>query len=556
MNFIVDRVLMSSQDGCEHLEVKVPHHRYIHKVLHEINHQIEQEGDRNWLVDTETGASYNISQIEGFSKSVASGLTKLGFGSGDVLQTGYSTCLDFYWPVFGAWLCGGTVSIADPNLTPDLIRHQLIDTKAKVVVCAMEFAEKYASVINEIQTEDGLAPILFVLDAETEADLPGTARSFQLLMTDGGEDAPTDATLPVFDPTERFIIFWSSGTTGTPKGIVHSHQNFHNFPHKSSNQIWVPGSHKTHFMTTMVGFHKVGFLIPLKKGIYEHCVVYLVKEKCFTAKNCLDMIAKYEAEALVCGLSHFIKISGLPKTKQQYPSMRLVYPIGGALSPGITEKALQILGKQTILVQALGSTEIGPVSFGTNMFEMGLLGKIYPGVKVYFADLETGEKVGPGQPGKIMVKNNWSKVEYLNRPEESAVFFDAEKFGFNGDIGHYDEAGNIYFDYRQSDLLKVDNYWFGPGEIESVLEGSDEIEEAMVWGEYDPGSGNDLVHVALVFTTTQGWPEQRVRDYAAERLPKTRHITGRIHVVKELPHTRQGKKLRRELKEKLCKNEN
>ena len=128
---------------------------------------------------------------------------------------------------------------------------------------------------------------------------------------------------------------------------------------------------------------------------------------------------------------------------------------------------------------------------------------------------------------------------------------DAEKFGFNGDIGHYDEAGNIYFDYRQSDLLKVDNYWFGPGEIESVLEGSDEIEEAMVWGEYDPGSGNDLVHVALVFTTTQGWPEQRVRDLVAERLPKTRHITGRIHVLKELPHSRQGKKLRRELKDQL-----
>ena len=309
-------------------------------------------------------------------------------------------------------------------------------------------------------------------------------------------------------------------------------------------------------MMTNVGFHIGGFLIPLIKGIYEHLVIYLVKEKCSTAQNILDMITKYAVEVLLCGISHYIKISSLPKTEQLYPSMRVVYPVGGALSPGISEKVLQILGKQVTLAQGLGSTEIPFVSFGINMFDTGLLGKIHRGVKVYFADLETGAKVGPGQHGKIMVQSNWTMLEYLNRPEESAVFFDAEKFGFNGDIGHYNEAGNIYFDYRQSDLLKVDNYWFGPGEIESVLEGSDEIEEAMVWGEYDPGSGNDLAHVALVFTTTQGWPEQRVRDYAAERLPKTRHITGRIHVVKELPHTRQGKKLRRELKEKLCKNEN
>mgnify|MGYP001199507085 CR=1 FL=1 len=128
--------------------------------------------------------------------------------------------------MFGAWLCGGTVSIADPNLTPDLIRHQLIDTKAKVVVCAMEFAEKYASVIDEIQEKDGGAPFLFVLDADNQAILPGTVRSFQHLMTDGGEDAPTSATLPAFDPTERFIIFWSSGTTGMPKGVLWRNADF------------------------------------------------------------------------------------------------------------------------------------------------------------------------------------------------------------------------------------------------------------------------------------------------------------------------------------------
>ena len=504
-----------------------------------------QEDDRKWFVDTETEASYNISQIEGFSRSVASGLTKLGFGPADVLQTGYSTCLDFYWPVFGAWLCGGAVSVADPNLSPNLIRHQLKDTKAKVVVCAMEFAEKYASVINEMQEQNGLAPFLFVLDADTKTVLPGTACSFQQLLTDKVEQAPTQETLPVFDPNEPFVIFWSSGTTGTPKGIVHTQKSFYNFPRGSGSKI-------ANIMMTNVGFHIGGFCTPMSSGIFNQKIVYFVKEKCFAAQNCLDMVAKYEVESLICGISHYIKISGLLKTDKQYPSLGMICPTGGAISPGTSEKVLHILGNQATLIEVYGSTEVGFAMYRVgHECKLGLLGMIVSGVKAYVADLETGEKVGPDQPGKIMVKTNWSMLEYLNRPEETAEFFDEDRFGFIGDVGHYDEEGNLFYDYRLRDLLKVDNYWFGPGEVESVLESSDDVEEAIVWGEYDPGSGNDQVHVALVFTVTKVWSEQSVRDFVAERLPITRRITGRIHVLKELPHSPQGKKLRRELKDQL-----
>ena len=90
-NLIANRVLMSKV--CAETKLKVPTQRYIHLLLEEVNQQL-QAGDRTWFVDTETGASCNISQIEGISKRVASGLTKLGYGPGDVLQTGYSNCLD------------------------------------------------------------------------------------------------------------------------------------------------------------------------------------------------------------------------------------------------------------------------------------------------------------------------------------------------------------------------------------------------------------------------------------------------------------------------------
>jgi len=306
-------------------------------------------------------------------------------------------------------------------------------------------------------------------------------------------------------------------------------------------------------LMTNVGFHIGGFLIPLRSGILGNKVVYFVKEKCFTAQHCLDMVAKYEAEYLICGVNHFIKISGLPRTNKQYPSLRMISPAGGAVSPGMSEKVLNILGKQASLVELYGSTEIGIVSYcQDHKLELGLLGKLLPGVKLYFKDLETGEKVSPGQPGNIMIKTNSGMIEYLNRPEKTAEFFDEDGFGNIGDVGHYDEEGNIYYDYRAKDLLKVDNYWFGPGEIENTLESIEEVEEAIVWGEYDHSTGNDQLHVALVYTSPHKvWPDQKVKTYVSEQLPPTRRITGRIYVVNELPHSHQGKKLRRELKDHL-----
>ena len=70
--------------------------------------------------------------------------------------------------------------------------------------------------------------------------------------------------------------------------------------------------------------------------------------------------------------------------------------------------------------------------------------------------------------------------------------------------------------YREKDLLKVSNYWFGPGELEDILEALEGIEESIVWGEYDLDTGNDRIHAAIK-APAGDWTADQIRQAVADR---------------------------------------
>ena len=116
-----------------------------------------------------------------------------------------------------------------------------------------------------------------------------------------------------------------------------------------------------------------------------------------------------------------------------------------------------LLGPQAMVVEFYGSTEVSGVSAVpvTREREFGLLGDIMPGRSLYIQDTETGEKLGPGKLGKIMVKTDSMMKEFFKKPEVTKEFRDADGYGFTGDIGYYTEKGDIYFSHRMSNALKV-----------------------------------------------------------------------------------------------------
>ena len=517
--------------------------RFIIRMMNMARQELMESGDRDWMVDCVAQASVRLSHIEGLSRRVASGLARLGFGPGQILHTAYNTCLDFYWPVFGAWLNGGIVSVADPLLSADLAKGQLEDTRATIVVCTADAAVKYVEA-NKKMKETLRVKHILVIDKEPWQELPKGCTSFKSLYNDDGSKCPQASGLPKYDSEEVAVIHWTSGTSGKPKGVMQTQRYLHRMMKPSK----LPP--RSISLSSNIMFHAGAFLLPLDGGIMNKFTCCLIREEDFSGSKALEVISDYKPSFYMAGTNHVLAVASLERESHDLSSLFCIMPAGGAVSAATARKLKSLFPNLAMVYQFYGSTEVSGIS---GSFDVTCLGALLPGVQVYIRDRETGEKLGTNKSGEIMAKTKTMMTGYLNRYDETKEFYDEEGYAHMGDLGYYDEEGKLYYQERIKELIKVSNYWFGPGEVENVLEEISCVAEAAVWGTYDNNSGDDLVNAAIVLTTgpkLEVITREDITNHIANNLQIQKHITGNIIFLDSIPHNPQGKKLRRELKAK------
>ena len=375
------------------------------------------------------------------------------------------------------WRLGGATSSGDPDLKAKYIKNQVEQLKCNFVVCVEDSQNEVKKALKGFENIK-----LFSLD-----NVDGTVDL--LKETELVEEVP-DA-VDVDDKEELVHVFWSSGTTGIPKGICHSHKAFWN----SVGNGFIPSSHT--FFTSCF-FHLVGCMSNISNLMFGFEGTFL-SGKGFNLQLILARTKQLQPTCLALGSHHYVQLSEVEVENfgyhpaQDFNCVKRLCPIGSAIPTTIIERMSKMF-PNSINAITYGQTEVGVMVVGTHLGTH--LGLVKAGVQLKIVNVNTSNVCKPFETGEILAKSPTIMTGYLNKPKED--FFEPDGFGRSGDLAFYDENTNIFYVDRIKELIKYKNHYrISPSEIEMIACQHTCVAECLAFAIDEP-SEQEYVSLAVV----------------------------------------------------------
>jgi acetyl-CoA synthetase len=364
----------------------------------------------------------------------------------------------------------------------------------------------------------------------------------------------------VMDAEDPLFLLYTSGTTGKPKAILHTHGGYqvgvsttlkYAFDLKPEDRWWCaadPG---------WITGHSYIVYGPLILGatsiMYEGAPTYPYPDRWWKIVERYGVTILYTAPTAIRGLMRF---GDAWVNKRDTSTLRLLGSVGEPINPEAWRWYHQVVGKEACpIIDTWWQTETGafmitPVP--AFPLKPGSGTKPFPGIHAEILDDE-GNPVPPGEEGSLVITTPWpSMLRGIYKDPERYVEQYWSKYPgkyLTGDSAKVDEDGYFWIIGRMDDVIKVSGYRLGTAEIESGLVSHDAVSEAAAIGIPDEVKGNVIHAFVILRAGVQSSPE-----LATELKNHVGHEVGPIakptHVefVEALPKTRSGKIMRRLLK--------
>lgn len=491
-----------------------------------VMHRAKDLPDKPALVDGPTGRTLTYAQLDGAIRSLAGGLAARGFGKGDVLGL-MSPNVPEYAVVFHAVaLAGGVITTINPTYTAREVHHQLLDAGATLLVTIPMFLATATEAAEGTAVKE-----IFVL-GEAEGATP--------LKTLFG--APLAEQVPV-DPDDVVALPYSSGTTGMAKGVMLTHKNL------VANVAQVLSSAKVTedeiFIAVLPFFHIYGMQVLMNTGLRAGGTIVTMPR--FDLEMFLSLHQKYGVTRSFVAPPIVVALAKHPMVDNyDLSALRQVFSGAAPLSAELAIEAGKRLGCE--VVQGYGMTEMSPVSHLTppHQFVPGSIGLTAPNTECRFVDPATGEDVPDGTDGEVWVRGPQVMKGYLNNAEATALTLDQDGWLHTGDIGHIDEAGNVFIVDRLKELIKYKGFQVPPAELEAVLLTHPAIADAAVVGVPDAESG-EIPAAFVVLRPGAEASEDQIKEFVAGQVAHYKQL-GSVTFIDAVPKSASGKILRRMLK--------
>jgi acyl-CoA synthetase (AMP-forming)/AMP-acid ligase II/uncharacterized membrane protein len=349
---------------------------------------------------------------------------------------------------------------------------------------------------------------------------------------------PGDVVPP--DREGRAVIL-TSGTTGSPKGA--SRSNPQSLDPAVSLLATIPlRSRQTAYIAAPL-FHSWGFA-HFTLGLIL-ASTYVLRRK-FDPEQCLADVARYHADSLVVVPVMMQRIMELPpevRAKYDTSSLKVVAASGSALPGDLANDWMDAFGDN--LYNLYGSTEVAWASIATPAdmrAAPGTGGRPPRGTVVKLYD-ENGVEVPTGKTGRIFVGNEMLFEGYTGGGTKDVI----GGLMATGDVGRFDEAGRLFVEGRDDEMIVSGGENVFPKEIEDLLARHDAIAEAAAIGVEDRDFGQRL-RAFVVLDRGKEVTEDQLKDYVKKNLARYK-VPREIVFLDELPRNATGKVLKRELKE-------
>ncbi|WP_150112141.1 AMP-binding protein [Desulfonatronovibrio hydrogenovorans] len=486
---------------------------------------------------------YTLGFFSKESSRLANGLKKKGVSRGDRVMIILYRRVEF-WVTMLALHKIGAVAVPSPSLlTPKDIIYRVNFAGIKAVVCEDSVSDK----VNEARTE---CPELTVLVEAGEAD-PGSGWHGYAELTNGESTVfPEDEKPGGSDP---LLIFFSSGTTGPPKMVEHTHD--YPLGHWTTAAYWhdlEPGD--IHLTLADTGWGKAVWGKFYGQWMARAVVfVYDFRGK-FTPDALLDILSRHKVASFCAPPTVYRFLIREDLRRYDLSSLKHCTTAGELLNDSVFHAWKEATGLP--IYEGYGQTEttLQVATFPFMNPKPGSIGKPAPGWEIHLLD-ENDQPVATGDEGEICVQIDPSRptglfTGYLREPEKTAGVM---KGGFyhTGDKAWMDEDGYLWFLGRVDDLIKSSGYRIGPFEVESALITHPAVVEAAVTGVPDEVRGQ-VVKATVVLASGYEAGEDLTRQLQehVKKVTAPYKYPRIIDYVSELPKTISGKIKRAEIREK------
>jgi len=445
-------------------------------------------------------------------------------------------------------------------LNPMAVTAELVvyaeDSGATVAFVGQELFDRMRPLVGEQFSHVIVAAYGEYLEGATDLPLPPAVAAPAAALDDVGVVAWRDALAAGHAPgpltahdEDIALLPYTSGTTGRPKGCVHTHRSVQTTT--ATVVAWGgAGTSGSRILSVLPYFHVTGMTVDMNAAFLTGSTVVMMTR--WDAPTTLKLIERYGCDSMTAISTMVVDLLAQPDFRpERIASLRSLGGGGAALPAAVGQQLEQRLGLN--YREGYGLTETISVTHANppDRTKLQCLGIPTFGVDSRVVDPDSGRELGPNETGEIVINGSQVMREYWHQPEATAEAFlelDGKRFFRTGDLGYVDEEGYFFMVDRLKRMINAAGFKVWPAEVETKLFAHPAIKEACVIASTDARKG-EIVKALVVLRDGASVAPDEIIAWSRDKMSSYK-VPAVVEIVNSLPRSGTGKVQWRELQER------